>query len=60
MELRRVAANLRVNLYHQAKRRDALQAADVRSLNATAHPVIDADPAEPQRLSQLADALDVK
>jgi len=46
----------RMNLYYQAKRRDALQAADVRSLNATARPVIDVEPAELQRLEQLAAA----
>ena len=46
----------RMNLFYQAKRRDALQAADVRSLNATARPVIDVEPAELQQLEQLAAA----
>jgi hypothetical protein len=47
----------RMNMHYQAKRRDALQAADVRSLNANRRPVVD-DHIAAADIRELADALD--
>ena len=47
----------RMNLYYQARRRSAMRAANVQSLNATRRPDID-DTAELDDLEHLADALD--
>ena len=47
-----------MHLLHQARRRDALQHADVNAVNATMLPAYDATPADTAALTALADELD--